>query len=73
MFITDILRNALVQVETYERDNPEDARSIARCLEAFKFQISAMIQYIEQPSAMDLEDLADTDEVEPVMQLRVRH
>ncbi len=62
MFVTEILRDALAKVERYERENPDDARSIARCLEAFKFQINGMILHIEQPTAMDLEDL--TEEIE---------
>lgn len=73
MFITEILRNTFAQVEAFERENPEDARSIARGLEAFKFQISAMIQYIEQPSAMDLEDLTEEVEAEPIMPEGTRH
>ena len=73
MFITDILRDALAKAETYEREDPEDARSISRCLEAFSFQVSGMILYIEQPTAADLEDLTEEVEPEPVMPTGTRH
>lgn len=56
MFITDILRKSLDLVRNWEQHNPEDARCIRAGLTAYKFHTAALIQHIEQPSEMDLQD-----------------
>lgn len=71
--ITKILRQTLAHVRQYELDNPEEARCISPGLAAFKFQIGALIQYIEQPTAEDLEDHPEEVEAEPVMLTGKRH